>query len=851
MDDDNPLSPDGPDEIEELIDESMGDEQARWYGFEEEVEDVLVPDELPILPLRGVVVFPAAIVPLLISRESSLELVEQALVGDRIVGLIAQRSPEQELPGIEDLYDRGSAARVLKMLKYPDGSIRILVQGLCRIEATEYVETEPYFKARCLQLSDSHDEGMNVAALKTQTVQNFSRFVELTPHLPNELQVVVINLKKPGKVADLIASNLSLQLSEKQELLEALEVDSRLAQVNTILRREIELLELGHKIQGQVQTELTKNQKEFYLRQQLKAIQNELGEGEGRANEIEVLRQRIAAAKLPEEAMKAADSELDRLALIPPESAEHSVVRTYLEWLADLPWAVETEDNLDTIHAREVLNEDHFDLEKIKERIIEFLAVRQLRNNPRGPILCLVGPPGVGKTSLGRSIARAMGRAFYRLSLGGVRDESEIRGHRRTYVGSMPGRIIQGLKSAGSNNPIFMLDEIDKLGSDVRGDPSSALLEVLDPEQNSTFRDHYLDVPFDLSHVMFLTTANYLDPIPPALRDRMEVLELSGYSEEEKREIAVRHLIPKQIKENGLSENFIQFAESGVVSVVRDYTKEAGLRNLEREIGAICRKVAREVAEGRTDPIEIDADVVRGYLGPEKFTSELADRAHQPGVAIGLAWTPYGGEVLFIEAALMRGAKSLTLTGQLGDVMKESAQAALTYLRSSETTLGIDVARIEKSDIHVHVPAGAIPKDGPSAGVTMLVALASALTQRPLRERVAMTGEITLRGTVLPVGGIKEKILAARRANIGEIYVPARNRNDVEEIDAVLRESIVFHYVEHVDEVLRDILEPDVVGELPTWLSDDTAAGSKSSALSVEEPSGESEGKGASFGVSG
>jgi ATP-dependent Lon protease len=574
-------------------------------------------------------------------------------------------------------------------------------------------------------------------------------------------------------------------------------------------------MELGQKIQGQVQTELTKNQKEFYLRQQLKAIQNELGEGEGRANEVEILRQRILAAKLPDEAMKAADGELDRLALIPPESAEHSVVRTYLEWLADLPWAIETEDNLDTKHARGVLDEDHFDLVKIKERILEFLAVRQLRQNPRGPILCLVGPPGVGKTSLGRSIARAMGRRFYRLSLGGVRDEAEIRGHRRTCVGSMPGRIVQGLKSAGSNNPIFMLDEIDKLGNDVRGDPSSALLEVLDPEQNFAYRDHYLDVPFDLSHVMFLTTANYLDPIPPALKDRMEVLELSGYSEEEKAEIARRHLIPKQIEENGLGENFVRFTDAGITAIVRDYTKEAGLRNLEREIGSICRKVARTVAEGATESVAIDEDSISTYLGPPRFTSELADRAHRPGVAIGLAWTPYGGEVLFIEAALMPGAKALTLTGQLGDVMKESAQAALTYLRSTETQLDIDAERIEKSDIHVHVPAGAIPKDGPSAGITMLVALASALTRRAVRERVAMTGEITLRGTVLPVGGIKEKVLAARRANIRELYVPAHNRNDVEEIDEVLRSTMTFNYVEHVDEVLRDVLEPAVAGEQP------------------------------------
>jgi ATP-dependent Lon protease len=807
MPDDKNFPDDTGEEAEDFEEGADRDEQARWYGFEEEVEDVPISEELPVLPLRGVVVFPAAIVPLLISRESSLALVEQALVGDRVVGLIAQRSPEQEVPDSDDLYSHGCAGRILKMLKYPDGSIRILVQGLCRFEAVEYTQTAPYLKAQIRQLTDSRDEGVNVAALKTQVVQNFSRFVELTPHLPNELQTVVINLKKPGKVADLIASNLNLALAEKQALLEALEVDARLAQINTILRREIELLELGQKIQGQVQSELTKNQKEFYLRQQLKAIQKELGEGEGRANEIEVLRQRIEAAKLPEEAMRAAEAELDRLALIPPESAEHSVVRTYIEWLADLPWSEETKDNLDTRHAREVLDDDHFDLEKIKERILEFLAVRQLRDNPRGPILCLVGPPGVGKTSLGRSIARAMGRKFYRLSLGGVRDEAEIRGHRRTYVGSLPGRIIQALKSAGSNNPIFMLDEIDKLGSDVRGDPSSALLEVLDPEQNSTFRDHYLDVPFDLSRVMFLTTANYLDPIPPALKDRMEVLELAGYSEEEKIEIAVRHLIPKQITENGLAPDFVRFSLDGITAVVRDYTREAGLRNLEREIGAICRKIARAVSEGRKEPFYVDAQAVAGFLGAARYTSELADRAHRPGVAIGLAWTPYGGEVLFVEAALMPGSKTLTLTGQLGEVMKESAQAALTYLRGNSGQLDVDISRIEKSDIHVHVPAGAIPKDGPSAGITMLAALASALTERPLREGVAMTGEITLRGTVLPVGGIKEKVLAARRANLLELYVPARNRKDVEEIDEVLRKTMTFHYVDHVDEVLRQVLD--------------------------------------------
>ncbi len=784
-------------------------EQVHWYGFEEDVDEVAVPEELPILPLRGVVVFPAAIVPLLISRESSLALIEQALMGDRVIGMVTQKAPETDAPGPDDLCQRGCAGRILKMLKYPDGSIRILAQGLRRIELVEYSQTSPFLKARVHHLIDDEASDMEVMALKSQVVQQFSRFVELTPYLPNELQVVAINLRSPAKISDLIASNLNLGQEEKQLLLETLEIRSRLTQLNTILAREIELLELGQKIQGQVQSELTKNQKEFYLRQQLKAIQHELGEGEGRANEVEVLRQRVADAKMPEEALAAAESELERLAVIPPESAEHTVVRTYIEWLADLPWSKATEDNLDITHARDVLDEDHFDLDKIKDRVLEFLAVRRLRNNPRGPILCLVGPPGVGKTSLGRSIARAMGRKFYRMSLGGVRDEAEIRGHRRTYVGSMPGRVLQGLKSVASNNPVFMLDEIDKLGSDVRGDPSSALLEVLDPEQNYTFRDHYLDLPFDLSHVLFLTTANYLDPIPPALKDRMEVLELAGYSEEEKLEIAKRHLVPKQIEENGLDKDFVHFGDAALITVIRDYTKEAGLRNVEREIGSICRKVARAVSEGATEHVVVEESDISNYLGPPRFLSELADRGHKPGVAIGLAWTPHGGDILFIEASIMRGSKLLTLTGQLGDVMKESAQAALTFLRSNGSEYGIDPERFEKADVHIHVPAGAIPKDGPSAGVTMLVALASAATGRAVRERVAMTGEITLRGAVLPVGGIKEKVLAARRAGIREIYMPARNDKDLDEIEAHLRKGLNFHFVETVDDILRVVLNQD------------------------------------------
>ncbi|RMF19656.1 MAG: endopeptidase La [Deltaproteobacteria bacterium] len=794
------------DDIDVDEEDGAGKAQTHWYGFEEDVDDVQVPDVLPILPLRGVVVFPASILPLLISRESSLAMVEHALMSDRLIGLVTQKVPETETPTADDLYKRGCSGRILKMLKYPDGSIRILVQGLGRIEIESVEQEQPFLTARIRKLEDVESGGVELLALRTQVVQQFSRFVELTPHLANELQVVVINLKSPGKIADLIASNLALGQEEKQFLLDTLDVGTRLKQLNTILAREIELLELGQKIQGQVQSELSRNQKEFYLRQQLKAIQRELGEGEGRGDEIELLRQRIEAAGMPEEARKAAESELDRLAIIPPESAEHTVVRTYIEWLVDVPWSKSTEDNLDTAHAREVLDEDHFDLEKIKERILEFLAVRQLRKNPRGPILCLVGPPGVGKTSLGRSIARAMGRKFYRMSLGGVRDEAEIRGHRRTYVGAMPGRIIQGLKSASSNNPVFMLDEIDKLGADVRGDPSSALLEVLDPEQNYAFRDHYLDVPFDLSRVLFLTTANYLDPIPPALKDRMEVLELSGYSEEEKLEIAKRHLVPKQIEENGLPDGFVRFTDGGIVTIIRDYTREAGLRNLEREIGSICRKVARAVTEGAEDAVTIDEQAVSEYLGPPRFVSELADRGHKPGVAIGLAWTPHGGDILFIEAAIMPGNKSLVLTGQLGDVMKESAQAALTYLRSNGERFGIDPRRFEKADIHVHVPAGAIPKDGPSAGITMLAALASAASGRPIRDLVAMTGEITLRGAVLPVGGIKEKVLAARRAGVAEVYLPARNRKDLEEIEPHLRQGLRFHFVENVEDVLAGVL---------------------------------------------
>jgi ATP-dependent Lon protease len=781
----------------------------RFFGFDEDISGVAVPVELAILPLRGVVIFPSAIVPLLISRGSSLRLVESALAGDRMLGLLAQKSPEDEAPEPEGLYSRGTAGRVLKILKYPDGSVRILVQGLKRIEVADYTQREPYFKAKVRHLQDTFTPSKDLEAIQAHMVTQFAKFVSMIPYLPDELQVVVMNIKDPGKVTDLIASNLNISLEEKQELLSTLDVRTRLERLSTILNREIELLELGHKIQSQVQSELNKNQKEFYLRQQLKAIQRELGEGDSKTAEIEELKKRLDEAKLPPEAQKAAEHELERLHMIPPESAEHTVVRTYLEWLASLPWSVSTEDDLDLHHARQVLDDDHFDLEKIKERILEYLAVRQLKRDSKSPILCFVGPPGVGKTSLGRSIARAMGRKFVRMSLGGVRDEAEIRGHRRTYIGALPGRIIQNIRNAGSNNPLIMLDEIDKLGMDFRGDPASALLEVLDPEQNNTFQDHYLDVPFDLSKVMFVTTANVLDPIPPPLRDRMEVIELAGYTEEEKVEIARRHLILKQLTENGLTPENLSFEDDALVQIIRAYTREAGLRNLEREIGRVCRKIARAITEGRRDPVVLTVDKVRDFLGSERFFSEIAERTEDPGVAVGLAWTPNGGDILFIESTRMAGKKGLTLTGHLGEVMKESAQAALSWVRSRAERLGIPPDFFENSDIHIHVPHGGIPKDGPSAGVTIATSLASLLTGRHVRPNVAMTGEITLRGKVEPVGGIKEKVLAAKRAGIDTVILPRRNEKDLEDVPPAARAALRFILVDAVDEVLENALEPD------------------------------------------
>jgi ATP-dependent Lon protease len=783
-------------------------QEHRPVGFEEDPAAVAVPGELPILPLRGVVIFPSAIVPLLISRGSSLKLVDDCLKGERILGLAAQKNAEDENPDSTALFSRGSAGRILKMLKYPDGSMRILIQGIQRIEIKEYVQKEPYLRARIALLEDTGRSADNLSARQAHLVSQFSKFVSMVPYLPDELQGVVMNIKDPARVADLIASQLNISGDEKQELLNTLDVSARLEKLSTILSREVELVELGHKIQSQVQGELNKNQKEFYLRQQMRAIQKELGEGDSRTNEVEDLRKKIEDAQMPEEARKAADNELERLRIIPPESAEHSMVRTYLEWLVTLPWSVSTEDNLDIPHARQVLDEDHYDLEKIKERILEYLAVRKLRKDPKGPILCFVGPPGVGKTSLGRSIARAMGRKFARISLGGVRDEAEIRGHRRTYIGSLPGRILQSLRGAGSNNPLFMLDEIDKLGMDFRGDPASALLEVLDPEQNFSFQDHYLDVPFDLSKVMFITTANYLEPVPPALKDRMEVIELAGYTDEEKLEIAKRHLIPKQIRENGLTPELILFTDDAILLIARSYTHEAGVRNLERELGRVCRKVARAVTEGYTGVTEITPTKINELLGAEKYFSEVSERTMEPGVAIGLAWTPNGGDILFIEASRMAGKKGLTLTGHLGDVMKESAQAALSYVRSHADHLGVPADFFENCDLHIHVPAGATPKDGPSAGITMATALASLLTGRPLRSHLAMTGEITLRGRVMPIGGVKEKVLAARRAGVTTVLLPRRNEKDLDDVPENVRKDLQFHFVDTIGEVLDIALEP-------------------------------------------
>lgn len=779
---------------------------------------VTVPEILSLLPLNDSVLFPAVVMPLLVAKESSVRLVDDAVVSDtRIIGVVAKRDPAIETPTITDLYEVGVAAAIHTMLRLPDGQ-RLIVQGLKRIRITEVVQTEPYLKARVEEEPDVVDwtpeESMEIEALRRNVGSAFQKVVELSPNLPDELQNLASVLTKPAILANTIALHMQIPLDEKQELLEATGIRARLTKLLSILTREAQVLEIGSRIQSQVHQELGKTQRDYYLREQMKAIQRELGEGDERTVEMEELRERIEKAGLPPEAAKEAQRELDRLSRMPPAAPEYTVARTYIEWLISLPWNESTEDNLDIPGVRLILDADHYGLDKVKERILEYLSIRKFKTDGtmRHPILCFVGPPGVGKTSLGRSIARAMGRNFVRMSLGGIRDEAEIRGHRRTYIGALPGQIVQSIRRAGSNNPVFMLDEIDKVGADFRGDPSSALLEVLDPEQNFSFRDHYLEVPFDLSKVMFITTANMLDTVLPPLRDRVEILEIPGYTEEEKLQIAKRHLIPKQLAEHGLVEGeHITWTDEAVLDIIRGYTREAGVRNLEREIGSTCRKATREFAEGRTEPVDVDVEQVRKYLGaPRYLFEEILDRTTDPGVAVGLAWTPTGGDVLFVEATKMPGGKTLTLTGQLGDVMKESAQAALSYVRSRAGELHVDPDFFAKSDIHLHVPAGAIPKDGPSAGVTMVTSLASLLSGRKVKSGVAMTGEITLRGKVLPIGGIKEKALAARRAGIKTVILPEENRKDVmEDIPENIRNEMEFVYVDNVDQVLDRSLEPD------------------------------------------
>jgi len=762
-----------------------------------------IPSEIPILPLRDTVIYPNMIAPLQVARKKSVRLVDDVLSGDRILGLIAQKDPTIEDPGFSDLYRHGTAAAVHKMLKLPDGSMRVLVQGLSRFRLEEPLGKEPYLKARVELLEDIVGKGVEMEALARNLANQFQKMISLVPHIPDELGIVVTNIEDPGRLADMVASNLNLTMAEKEEILETLNVKKRLQRLTLLLARELEVLELGSKIQTEAKSELEKTQREYFLRQQLKAIQKELGEDDPRTLEINELRGKIEAANMPEEVKKEAEKELSRIERMMPGAPEYTVSRTYLDWLVTLPWSVSTEDNLDIAKARRVLEEDHYNLEKVKERILEYLAVRKLKSDMKGPILCFVGPPGVGKTSLGQSIAKALGRKFVRISLGGIRDEAEIRGHRRTYVGALPGRIIQGIRKAESNNPVFMMDEIDKIGADFRGDPAAALLEVLDPEQNYSFSDHYLDLPFDLSKVMFITTANILDTIPSALLDRMEVLELPGYTEEEKIQIAKQYLIPRQLEAHGITDRHVTFKDDALRGIIRDYTREAGLRNLEREIATICRRVARDVAEGQKSARVIKRQDLQNFLGPVKYVSEVAERTAVPGVAMGVAWTPTGGEIFFIESTIMKGKGQLILTGRLGDVMKESAQAALSYIRSRAKQLGIEEDFLNGHDIHIHVPAGSIPKDGPSAGITIATSLVSLLTGKPTRPDMAMTGEITLRGKVLPVGGIKEKVLAAKRAGIKRVILPKQNQKDMEEIPETARSEMEFLFVEQIDRVFN------------------------------------------------
>jgi len=772
-----------------------------------------IPDVLPMLPVRDIVIYPYMIIPLFVGRESSIQSVDDALSKNRLIFLAAQKNMAEEEPQPEGIYSVGTVATIMRMLKLPDGRIKILVQGLTKGKIAEYIQTRPYYMVRIEKIKEATvpEITLEIEAMMRTVKEGLEKIVSYGKILSPDLVVILDNIEDPGRLADLIASNLGLSVEKSQEILEIQDPIQRLKRLNEVLGKELEVLEMQAKIQSQAKEEMTKMQREFFLREQLRAIKNELGEEDEKTKEISEFKEAIEKAKMPKEVKEESLKQLSRLEQMHPDSAEASIVRTYLEWMVELPWKKTTKDNLDIKKAKEILDEDHYDLEKIKERILEYLSVNKLRKKLKGPILCFVGPPGVGKTSLGKSIARALGRKFVRISLGGMRDEAEIRGHRRTYVGAMPGRIIQGIKQAGTKNPVFMMDEIDKIGMDFRGDPASALLEVLDPEQNNSFSDHYLNVPFDLSQVMFITTANLTDPIPSALKDRMEVLQLSGYTDEEKLKIARKYLLPRQIEENGITENDIEISDKAILSIIHHYTREAGLRNVEREIANICRKVAKKIAEGdHRRKTKVTSANLHKFLGVPKFLDEESVHKDQVGVTTGLAWTQYGGEILHVEASIMRGKGQLTLTGQLGDVMKESAQAALTYARANAKRMGIKETIFKDHDIHIHVPAGAIPKDGPSAGVTMATSLISILTETPVQWDVAMTGEITLHGIILPIGGLKEKLLAAIHNGIKTVLIPFDNKKDLSELPQHIKGKIIIIPVKRMDEILPIALTEDI-----------------------------------------
>jgi len=762
-----------------------------------------LPQVIGILPIRNAVAYPGTIMPLAVGRKRSKALLADTEPNESIIGLLTQRNPDIDRPDFDNLYSIGTAASVLKVTKLPQGSIHIIVHGITRFKIIEKVATKPYLKARIKPLSTKVRTTKKLQALIVSVRQAANRVIALSPNVPEEASVLLENIENPSALADFLAANLSLEIEKKQQLLEELDAAKRLEQISIVLAHQLEVLELSHKIQVRVRDSIDKNQREYFLQEQLKAIQTELGQKDLRTEELKQIGQNIAKAKMPKKVEAEALRELDRLSKIPPASPEYSVIRTYLDWVCELPWAIQTEDQLDINKAQRILNTDHYDLAKVKKRILEFLAVRKLNPKGKSPILCFVGPPGVGKTSLGKSIARAMGREFVRISLGGIRDEADIRGHRRTYIGALPGRILQELRKCGSKNPVFMLDELDKIGSDFRGDPASALLEVLDPEQNFDFTDHYLDQPFNLSTVMFIGTANYTEPVPPALRDRMEVIELPGYTETEKLKIAKKYLIPRQLKEHGLSKNRCGMKDEAILSIIQGYTREAGVRNLERNIAAVCRTVATEVARGKKRRATIAKKDLAKILGPAQFESELALRTGIPGVATALAYTPVGGELLFIESASMPGKGNLQLTGQIGDVMKESAQAAFSIIKANAKKLNIDPEKFSKFDYHIHVPAGAIPKDGPSAGVAMFTSMVSLLLGKPTRPDVAMTGEITLRGLVLPIGGLKEKILAAKQAGIETVILPARNKKDMPEVPKEAKKGLKFEFVKNTTDALK------------------------------------------------